>query len=137
VIVEPRQGDQSYELILRSGCELIIEAVEAGTNRPVSEAFFRMIPIEQPSGPVPIRAKSTTTTPWTDASGVMRATLTPEPGNHYRVEFAGIRQPNMQDFIEPDLVNKQGYASKPATSEPLELKAGATIRLRFVLGKEK
>ncbi len=137
LFVEPRQGDQSYDLLLKSGCELLIEAVEAGTNKPVPEAFFRMVPIEQPSDPVPIRAKSSNFAPWTNATGTMRATLTPEPGKHYRFEFAGIRQPNMWDFIEPDAVNKEGYASEPATSEPIELKAGSTIRLRFVLRKEK
>jgi hypothetical protein len=136
LVVEPRQGDQSYNLLLKSGCELLIEVVEAGTNKPVPDAFFRMIPVEEPLDPVPIRAKSATLEPWTNATGKMRATLMPEPGKRYHIEFAGIRQPNMWDFIEPDAVNKEGYKSNPM-SEPVELKAGTTIRLRFELRKQE
>jgi hypothetical protein len=65
----------------------------------------------------------------------VRGVLTPEPGKRYRFKFAGIHEPNMPPQINPQMANNQGYESDPPESEPVELAAGKTIRLRFLLRK--
>ena len=47
--VVPGHGEQPYDVVLKSGCELQIEAVDAQTNKPVSDALFWQIPVEDPS----------------------------------------------------------------------------------------
>jgi hypothetical protein len=65
----------------------------------------------------------------------MRAVLAPDPGKRYRFRFAGIHEPNMPSGINPAVANKQGYEAFPTQSVPVELVAGKTIRLRFILRK--
>ena len=60
--------------------------------------------------------------------------LKPEQKKLYRFEFAGIREPNT---TRPDAANKQGYSCEPPISEPVELEAGKTIRLRFALRRSE
>ena len=43
----------------------------------------------------------------------------------------------MPDFLPPEAANKHNYVADPAVSEPYELNGGKTIRLGFVLRKEK
>jgi hypothetical protein len=74
---------------------------------------------------------------WTGETGTPRAIITPEPGKKYRFEFLGIHEPNMHAIMNPIMAKKHGFRSDPATSEPIELKPATTIRLRFVLSKEK
>jgi hypothetical protein len=136
LVVEPGQGEQTFEVVLKSGCELQIEAIDAATNMPVPGAFFWQIPVDEPSQ----RESITVSTfaygePWTNAAGMFRAVLKPEPKKLYRFQFAGIRQPNMVGAIHPDAANKQGYSSDPTMSEPVVLEAGKTIRLCFALRK--
>jgi beta-lactamase regulating signal transducer with metallopeptidase domain len=138
-VVEPRLGEQSHHFLLNSGSELLIEAVEAGTNKPVSDACFWKVSTEDALQREPINpSPSLYCENLTNANGTLRAVFTPEPRKRYRFEFAGIHQPNVPSaFTDPKMTNKHGYSSQPAASDPVELKAGATIRLRFVLSKEK
>jgi len=73
--------------------------------------------------------------PWTDAKGELRAVLPSEPGRRYRFRFAGIHEPNMGPGIKAAAAKKQGYEAFPTQSAPVELIAGKTIRLRFILRK--
>ena len=137
-MVEPGPGEQHFEVVLKSGCELQIEAIDAATNRPVPGASFWQIAVDEPSE----RETITVSTfaygePWTNAAGMLRAVLKPDPKKLYRFQFAGIRQPNKGWPIHPDAANKQGYSSDPAMSEPVELEAGKTIRIRFALRKSE
>jgi protocatechuate 3,4-dioxygenase beta subunit len=133
--VAPGHDEQRYDFVLRSGCEIQFEAIDALTNSPISDALFWQIPVDDPAQ----RESITFSTfgfgaPWTDASGILRVVLKPEPKKLYRFEFAGIRQPNT---VGPDAADKQGYLSDPTTSEPVELEAGKSIRLRFALRKSE
>ena len=137
LVVEPGPGEQYFDVVLKSGCELQIEAINAATNQPVPGAFFWKIPVDEPSRRDSIDVSTFVSgEPWTDAAGMFRAVLKPEPTKLYRFQFAGIRQSNMPWAIQhPDAANKQGYSSDPSKSEPVEIEAGKTIRLRFALRK--
>ncbi len=74
---------------------------------------------------------------WTNAHGEMRAVLAPQPGRRYRFRFAGIHEPNMPPGINPTMANKQGYEAFPTQSASVELVAGKTVRLRFILHKRE
>jgi hypothetical protein len=138
LVVEPGPGEQHFEVVLKSGCELQIEAIDAATNMPVPGAFFWKIAVDEPSQRESIDISTFAYgEPWTNAAGMLRAVLKPVPKRLYRIQFAGIRRPNMGWPINPDLANKQGYLSEPATSAPIELDAGKLVRLRFVLRKSE
>ena len=139
LIVEPRHVDQTHHFLLKSGCEFLIEAVEAGTNKPVPQAFFWKVSTEARLQRDRINVSpSLNMESLTNANGALRAVLTPELGKRYRFEFAGIHQPNMPPWsTDPAMAKKYGYLSDPVTSEPVELTGGKTIRLRFELRKEK
>ncbi len=133
--VVPGRDEQRYDVVLRSGCELQIEAIDAQTNQPVADALFWQLPVEDPSQREPITVSTFGFgAPWTDSGGMLRAVLKPEQKKLYRFEFAGIREPNT---TRPDAANKQGYSCEPPISEPVELEAGKTIRLRFALRRSE
>jgi hypothetical protein len=48
-----------------------------------------------------------------------------------------VGKPNNGGAINPDAANKPGYSSDPTLSEPVELEAGKTIRLRFLIRKSE
>jgi protocatechuate 3,4-dioxygenase beta subunit len=136
LVVERGEGAQPYELRLKAGVELIIQAVRNIAGEPVADAFFWQSPDGQPDDTKPIE----TSTFWssedgTNAKGELRAVLAPEPGRLYRFRFAGIHDPNRRHGIDPAAANKHGYEAFPTQSAPVELIAGKTIRLRFILHK--
>jgi beta-lactamase regulating signal transducer with metallopeptidase domain len=138
LLIEAGNGDQNYDFLLQSGVELQIEAVEAVTNKPIVGAYFWKVPVQEATRREHIQESTFRLGgARTNAEGTLHAVLAPEPGKRFRFEFAGIREPNMPDFPHPDTANKHNYVADPPVSEPYELKGGETIRLRFVLRKEK
>lgn len=135
-VVEPGAGTQSYELRQKAGAEVIIEAVEAGSGEPVANAFFWRAPEDRPAEEQHFRTSTFLMgREWTDEKGMMRAVFAPEPGRRYRFRFAAIREPNTRPDINPSPPKPSGYVAEPAESESVELAAGKSIRLRFVLRK--
>ena len=136
LIVEPGEGAQPYEIRQKAGVELILQAVGTRPGQPVADAFFWKAPEDQPEQTQQIEVLTFRSgEPWTDAKGELRAVLPPEPGRRYRFRFAGIHEPNMPPGINPASANKHGYEAFPTQSVPVELIAGKTIRLRFILRK--
>ena len=136
LIVEHGEGAQPYEIRQKAGVELILQAVGTRPGQPVADAFFWMAPEDQPEQTRQIPVSTFLSgEPWTDARGEFRAVLPPEPGRHYRFRFAGIHEPNMPPGINPESANKHGYEAFPTQSAPVELIAGKTILLRFILHK--
>ncbi len=136
LVVERGAGAQPYELRQKAGVELIFEAVGTRPGNPVADVFFWRAPEDQPEVTEHIQVSTFRGgRPWTDANGELRAVLAPEPGRRYRFRFAGIHEPNMTRHINPAVANKHGYAAFPTQSAPVELIAGKTIRLRFILHK--
>jgi hypothetical protein len=134
LVVERGEGAQPYEIRQKAGVELIIETVGPRPGTPVAGAFFWKAPEDQPEATERIESSTFVSgAPWTDAKGEMRAVLPAEPGRRYRFRFAGIHQPNMSSSINPVAANKQGFEAFPSQSAPVELVAGKTIRLRFIL----
>jgi hypothetical protein len=136
LVVERGEGAQPYEIRLRAGVELIIEAVGTKENKPVADAFFWQASEDKPEETQHIKISTFRSgQPWTDAKGELRAVLAPEPGRRYRFRFAGLHEPNQPSGINPAMANKHGYEAFPTQSVPVELVAGKTIRLRFILRK--
>ena len=137
LIVEHGEGAQPYEIRQKAGVELILQAVGTRPGNPVPGAFFWKAPEDKPEETQYIQAWTFPSGEhWTDANGELRAVLPPEPGRRYRFRFAGIHEPNMPAWgINPALAKKHGYEAFPTQSVPVELIAGKTIRLRFVLHK--
>jgi hypothetical protein len=132
--VERGEGAQPYEIRQKAGAELIIQAVRIRAGVPVAGAFFWKAPEDQPEETQHIEPSTFwSSEPWTDAKGELRAVLPPEPGRRYRFRFAGIHEPNMPSGIDPAAANKHGYEAFPTQSAPVELIAGQTIRLRFII----
>jgi protocatechuate 3,4-dioxygenase beta subunit len=136
LVVEHGEGAQPYEIRQKAGVELILQAVGTRPGQPVADAFFWKAPEDQPEQTQHIDVSTFRSgEPWTDTKGELRAVLPPEPGRRYRFRFAGIHEPNMPPGINPALAKKHGYEAFPTQSAPVELIAGQTIRLRFVLHK--
>jgi hypothetical protein len=134
LVVEYGEGAQPYELRQKAGVELIFQAVGTGAGKPIAGVFFWKAPEDKPEETQHIETSTFQGgEPWTDAKGEMRAVLAPEPGRHYRFRFAGIHEPNVPSGINPAMANKQGYEAFPTQSVPVELVAGKTVRLRFIL----
>jgi hypothetical protein len=138
LVVDPGQGGQPYEIRQKAGFELIIQAVGARPDTPVAGAFFWKAPEDQPGATQDIRTSTFWYGEnWTDERGELRAVMAPEPGRRYRFRFAGIHEPNMPPFINPQAANKHGYEAFPSQSAPIELAPGQTTRLRFVIRKHE
>jgi hypothetical protein len=136
LVVERGEGALPYEIRQKAGVELIFEAVGTRPGNPVADAFFWKAPEDQPEATQQIETSTFRSgAPWTDANGELRAVLPPEPGRLYRFRFAGIHEPNMPPGINPAAAKKHGYEAFPTQSVPVELIAGKTIRLRFILRK--
>jgi RNA polymerase sigma factor (sigma-70 family) len=130
LVVERGHGAQPYVVRQKAGFELLIEAVEADSGKPVAGARFWKVPEHQSELRGEIRPSTfIVENPWTDAKGKLRAVLPPEPGQRYRFRFAGIRAPNGGISLA------EHYEADPAESASIELAAGKTVRLRFVLRK--
>jgi hypothetical protein len=115
---------------------LILEAVGTRPGKPVADAFLWKAAEDQPEATQHIETSTFQGgAPWTDTKGELRAVLPPEPGRRYRFRFAGIHEPNMPPGINPKAANKRGYEAFPTESVPVELIAGKTIHLRFILRK--
>src|SRR5262249_7424619 len=114
----------------------IFQAIGTRAGQPVAEAFFWKAPEDRPEETQPIGTSTFRLgQPRTDAKGEFRTVLPPAPGRRYRFRFAGIHEPNMPPGINPAMANKQGYEAFPTQSVPVELVAGKTVRLRFILRK--
>jgi RNA polymerase sigma factor (sigma-70 family) len=127
-----KRGDdaQTYVVRQKAGLELLITAVEADTGKPVAGARFWKAPEDQPDRQDTIQPSTfIVERPCTDSKGKLRAVLPPEPGQHFRLRFAGIRGPN--GGADPD----EAYEAEPAESALIESAPGKTVRLRFVLRK--
>ncbi len=136
LVVERGEGAQPCEIRQKAGVELILEAVGTRPGNPVADVFFWKAPEDQPEATQHI-ATSTFHwgEPWTDAKGELRAVVPPEPGRRFRFRFAGIHEPNMPAGINPAAANTHGYLAFPTQSVPVELIAGKSIRLKFILRK--
>jgi beta-lactamase regulating signal transducer with metallopeptidase domain len=138
LLIEAGNGDQNYDFLLQSGVELQIEAVEAVTNKPIVGAYFWKVPAQEATRRGHIQESTFRSGgARTNAEGILRAVLAPEPGKRFRFEFAGIREPNMPDLLPPEAAKTHDWVADQPVSEPYELNGGKTIRLRFVLRKEK
>jgi hypothetical protein len=137
LIVERGDGPQSYEFRQTAGVEITFEAVEASTGRPLADAVFWRAPEDQPDRLQGFAASTYYTKPAaTGPDGRVRAVLPPEPGRRYRFQFVGFPGPNMMSLGMPrDWLKPNGYKSDPAASDPIELAAGKTYTLHFVLRK--
>jgi hypothetical protein len=123
-----------YATFIVSGLAPTFEAVGTRPGNPVPDVYFWKAPEEQPEATQQITTSTFRSgAPWTDAKGELRAVVPPEPGRRYRFRFAGIHEPNMPPGINPKMANKHGYLAFPTQSVPVELIAGKTIRLRFIL----
>jgi hypothetical protein len=115
---------------------LILRAVGTRPGNPVPDVFFWKAPEDRPEETQQIKTSTFLSgRPWTDAKGELRVVLAPEPGRRYRFRFAGIHEPNMPAGLNPAAANKHGYEAFPTQSVPVELIAGKTIRLQFILRK--
>ena len=136
LVVERGEGAQPYEIRQKAGVELIFRRSGSDRASRCADAFFWKAPEDQPEETQQIETSTFRSgEPWTDAKGELRAVLPPEPGRRYRFRFAGIHEPNMPSGINPATANKHGYEAFPTQSVPVELIAGKTIRLRFILRK--
>jgi hypothetical protein len=136
LVVERGEGAQPYEIRQKAGVELIFQAAGTRDGKPVADAFFWKAPEDKPDEVQRIETSTFWSgQDWTDAKGEMRAVLAPEPGRRYRFRFAGIHEPNVPPGIDPAMANTQGYEAFPTQSVPVELVAGKTVRLRFILRK--
>ncbi|MGO9916607.1 MAG: hypothetical protein ACLQIB_18160 [Isosphaeraceae bacterium] len=136
LVVERGDGPHHYEIRQKAGVEVIFQAVGVRGDEPIAGAFFWKAPEDQPEATEQIQTSTFEWyDPWTDTKGEMRAVLTPEPGRRYRFRFAGIHESNTPPASNPEMANKHGYEAFPTQSAPVELVAGKTIRLRFVLHK--
>ncbi|MEW4566880.1 sigma-70 family RNA polymerase sigma factor [Tautonia sp. JC769] len=132
--IAPEPIDAPLELRMQAGFELVIDAIEAETGDPLPDALFWLVPTDDPYETEQIQpSTSSVVRPWTDAEGRLRAVLFPRPGQEYRVRFAGMRLPNHTAYHFPDPSARPRFEVDPPLSEPFELIAGETIRLRFTL----
>jgi hypothetical protein len=136
LVVARGEGAQPCEIRQKAGVELIFEAVGIRPGNPVAGVFFWKAPEDRLEETQHIETSTFQSgEPWTDAKGELRAVLPPEPGRRYRFRFAGIHEPNMPPGINPKTAKKHGYLAFPTETVPVELIAGKTIRLRFILRK--
>jgi hypothetical protein len=136
LVIERGEGAQPYEIRQKAGAELILRAVGTRPGSPLPDVFFWKAPEDRPEETQQIKTSTFLSgRPWTDAKGELRAVLPPEAGRRYRFRFAGIHEPNMPAGINPVTANKHGYEAFPTQSVPVELIAGKTIRLQFILRK--
>lgn len=132
--IAPEPLDAPLEFRLQAGCELLIDATDAETGEPLRDALFWLVPADDPDRTERIQpSTSGGLSSWTDDEGRLRAVLKPEPGRGYRIRFAGMRLPNHTAYHFPELPNPFRYEVDPPESEPFELIAGETIRLRFAI----
>ncbi|APW61983.1 M56 family metallopeptidase [Paludisphaera borealis] len=138
LVVEAGDAPLPLEIRQKPGAELIIEAVEAGTGKPIPGVFFWWTDDDQPDQKIEpgddlVEVLERTST---NEKGELRGLLTPRPGRRHRFFFGGMGAPN-RDWFSPAAPEKHGYEATPAQSEPVELVPGKPIRLRFELRKGK
>ncbi|APW61982.1 carboxypeptidase regulatory-like domain-containing protein [Paludisphaera borealis] len=134
--VKPGETPSPLEIRQKVGAELIIEAVETGTGKPMPDVFFWWT-AEGPPDEKSRSAEDVSTvlrTAWTDEKGELHATVAPAPGRRYRFHFGGMREP-VTSWFDPFAARTYGYEASPAQSEPVELAPGKPTRLRFELRK--
>ena len=136
LVVERGEGAQPYEIRQKAGVELIFQAVGTRPGNPVAGAFFWKAPEDQPEE-----------TQHIETSTFRRAS----PGPTRRGKCGPCSPPSRADATASgsrvsmsrtcprastrQMANKQGYEAFPTQSVPVELVAGKTIRLRFILRK--
>ena len=134
--VEPGDAPFAIEVPQEVGAELIIEAVEAGTGRPMADVFFGLTEeaplVDQPRTSHDV--SSVLPRAWTNEKGVLHVAVAPHPGRRYRFHFAAMREP-VTTLFNPSRSQTYGYEASPARSEPVGLVAGKPVRLRFELRK--
>jgi hypothetical protein len=134
LVVGRGDGDQACRMALQSGCDLRIRVTQAGTNKPVADVFFWKFPADHPDRIELVRSN---TNPsgilLTDESGLARVVLPPEPGRRYQFRIAGFRVPDRLQRIDPAEGRRLRYSSDPDESRPVELAAGKSVRLWFLL----
>ncbi|MDR3621249.1 MAG: M56 family metallopeptidase [Paludisphaera borealis] len=138
LIVEAGDAPMSLEIRQKVGAELIIEAVEAGTGKPMPDVFFWRTVDDQPDQKIEPGDDLVGVLEWTSTNekGELRGLFTPRPGRRHRFFFGGMRTPN-NGWFSPAAPEKHGYEAVPTQSEPVELIPGKSIRLRFELSKAK
>ena len=124
--VAPKPLDQSLALRMRSGCEIVVEAVNTFTGQGIPGIRFEIRPAADEGEWVPLQ-KSTLYLTRDDATGPdgrYRAVVEPTPGQTYRVRVRGTGRDREVNFP---------YDVRPAESKPFEPSAGKTVDLRFRL----
>jgi protocatechuate 3,4-dioxygenase beta subunit len=135
-VVKPGEGPMTIEIRHKPGAELILEAVEAGTGKPVPDVFFwwtvegQFDQTSRSAQDVSVVLQNV----WTNEKGELHTAVAPAPGRRYRFHFGGMREPITTTF-DPGSARTYGYEASPAQSEPVELVPGKPIRLRFELKK--
>ncbi len=132
--IDPGEAPFALEVPQEVGAELFIEAVEAGTGKPMADVFFGWTAeapvVEQPRTAHDV--SSVLPRAWTNEKGVLHVTVASQPGRRYRFHFGAMREPVTSSF-EAGRPRTYGYEASPAQSEPVELVAGKPARLRFEL----
>lgn len=126
--------EQSLQLRMSPGCELLVDAIDFSTGKGLPDVLFWLAPTDHPEAKEQIQASTfQSAAPWTDEAGRMRAVLPPKPGKQYRLRFAGLHLPNSPGyFLGPEKEQPQ-FDIVPAESEPFSLEAGKTVHVRFEL----
>ena len=121
--------------MLKSGCDLRIRVIEDGTNRPVAGVYFWKFPVDHPNELEHILSSTFRSGELrTDESGMARAVVPPEPGRRYRIRVAGVSAPTWPARSGRRCAGPCAlFSTDPDESRPVELAAGKSVRLWFVL----
>jgi hypothetical protein len=122
----------TFELRMRAGFEVLIEATDAATGEPLPDALFWLVPTDTPDDLRELRSSTFyVDRPSTGPDGRLRAVLAPEAGQEYRLRFAGLERPNYPAFQFQMDLDRPEYRVEPAESEPFEPVSGGSARFRF------
>jgi hypothetical protein len=135
IVVPDGPNDDVVEIRLRLGCELIIETTDAETGEPLAEVLYWLVPEDDADEPRPIgHSPFTPGFNGLEQSGDrLRVVLRSEPGRTFRARFAGFVGQRPPAFSHEARELPPRFEVDPPESEPFELIAGETVRLRFAI----
>ncbi len=122
---------QRFELRMKPGVELLMEAVDEATGRGVPGIHFEIRSEKGTDDWTALRGEEKTA-----ADGKLRALISPTPGKTYRVRVLGAERGD-PDVPPPPPLTGDGlpYDVSPNMSDPFEAAPGRSIPLRFSLKK--
>jgi hypothetical protein len=130
--IPPGPEVPTFELRMRAGFEVLIEATDATTGEPLPDALFWLVPTDNPDDLRELRPSIFLGgRPSTGPDGRLRAVLAPEAGQEYRLRFAGLERPNYPAFQFQMYLDRPEYRVEPSESEPFEPVSGGSARFRF------